>query len=368
MAKYKKAVITNAGLDMLSRSILQSGAVTFTKMEIGAGEYQGDEDLLNSTGLKMPKQSCSITQATVVDGNTVKIQSRISNDEIKTGYYIREVGIYAQLADEEKLISINLAEPEYTDYLPDKDTAPVTVIYDIYLQIKNCNQINFKYTCPADVYALKADVDESLERLQKPIYDEAEDLIELTSGEEHTTAWGKVKKAIKELISHIGTDATANKGGHVRLSSSSAVTDSTGLALPATEKNASLDGTLAQQIAALNKSLLLKWIGQICYKAFNTYSLPVAMANYRTLNVIVIPDGNRAQCMELNIPTSFLNTAYQAFGMTRLVSNANPIIYSIQIGASSDTLTLESCKTYNLTTGTLIADLLDTTYVYVYGI
>ena len=261
MAKYKKAVITNAGLDMLSRSILQSGAVTFTKMEIGAGEYQEDEDLLNSTGLKMPKQSCSITQATVVDGNTVKIQSRISNDEVKVGYYIREVGIYAQLADEEKLISINLAEPEYTDYLPDKDTAPVTVIYDIYLQIKNCNQINFNYTCPADVYALKADVDESLEQLQKPIYNEAEDLAELTSGEEHITAWGKVKKAIKELISHIGTDATANKGGHVRLSSSSAVTDSTGLALPATEKNASLEGTMAQQIAALNKSFASRYLG-----------------------------------------------------------------------------------------------------------
>ena len=39
--------------------------------------------------------------------------------------------------------------------------------------------------------------------------------------------------------------------GHVKLSNSSAVTDSTGLALPATEKNASIEGTLANQISAI---------------------------------------------------------------------------------------------------------------------
>ena len=64
------------------------------------------------------------------------------------------------------------------------------------------------------------------------------------------------------LISHISLGATADKAGHVKLSNSSAVTDSTGLALPATEKNASLDGTMANQIAALNKSLWQKTNGK----------------------------------------------------------------------------------------------------------
>ena len=38
----------------------------------------------------------------------------------------------------------------------------------------------------------------------------------------------------------------------VKLTDSSAVTDSTGLALPVTEKNASIEGTLAYQISQLN--------------------------------------------------------------------------------------------------------------------
>lgn len=49
--------------------------------------------------------------------------------------------------------------------------------------------------------------------------------------------------------------ATAEQFGRVKLSDSSAVTDSDGLALAATEKNASIDGTLANQIAKLNTDL-----------------------------------------------------------------------------------------------------------------
>ena len=89
-----------------------------------------------------------------------------------------------------------------------------------------------------------------------------EELAELTGTEDRKTFFGKIAKAVSSLISHISENATASKAGHVKLSSSAAVTDSTGLALPATEKNASLDGTMANQIAALNKSLGQKTNGK----------------------------------------------------------------------------------------------------------
>ena len=50
-------------------------------------------------------------------------------------------------------------------------------------------------------------------------------------------------------------DATSSIKGGVILSNSEAVTDSTGMALPATEKNASLEGTLANKISELNSNL-----------------------------------------------------------------------------------------------------------------
>ena len=51
-----------------------------------------------------------------------------------------------------------------------------------------------------------------------------------------------------------GAGSTSNYG-HVKLTGSTAVTNSTGLALPATEKNASIEGTLANQISVLNTNL-----------------------------------------------------------------------------------------------------------------
>ena len=89
-------------------------------------------------------------------------------------------------------------------------------------------------------------------------YTSQESLAELTSGESRTTFFGKIAKAVSTLISHITTSATSSVLGHVKLTDSTAVTDSTGLALPATEKNASVEGTLANQISVLNTNLKYK--------------------------------------------------------------------------------------------------------------
>lgn len=82
-----------------------------------------------------------------------------------------------------------------------------------------------------------------------------ENLTELESGVSRNTFFGKIAKAVSELISHINVKASTSATGHVKLSDSSAVTDSTGLALPATEKNASISGTMANQISELNTNL-----------------------------------------------------------------------------------------------------------------
>ena len=91
-------------------------------------------------------------------------------------------------------------------------------------------------------------VDSDAHMVLKTDFTEQTNLTEIQSGETRKTFFGKIAKAVSDLISHISASATADKVGHVKLSSSSAVTDSTGLALPATEKNATIDGTLANKL------------------------------------------------------------------------------------------------------------------------
>lgn len=98
-------------------------------------------------------------------------------------------------------------------------------------------------------------VDSDAKMILRTDFTPQENLTELESGESRNTFFGKIAKAVSEVISHINVKASTSATGHVKLSDSSAVTDSTGLALPATEKNASISGTMANQISELNTNL-----------------------------------------------------------------------------------------------------------------
>ena len=98
-----------------------------------------------------------------------------------------------------------------------------------------------------------SDIDE-----QKPTYKEAATLENIESGETVKISFGKIKKAISVLISHYTQKAATSILGHVKLSSSTAITTTGEFALDAVEKNAAVAGTLANQIAQQNSNLINK--------------------------------------------------------------------------------------------------------------
>lgn len=103
-----------------------------------------------------------------------------------------------------------------------------------------------------------------------------------------------ISAKIQELNKAI-EDATALKAsleayGMVKLSDSSAVTDLTGLALPATEKNASIKGTLANQISQLNTDYIT---------GYKTDSNSYASVIYGD-NIIPINEVDQVRCVKLN--------------------------------------------------------------------
>lgn len=82
-----------------------------------------------------------------------------------------------------------------------------------------------------------------------------ESLAELTSGEDRTTFFGKIAKSVSSLITHVSLIASPSVRGHVKLSNSSAINVPGEYALDAREKNASVSGTLANQISSLNTKI-----------------------------------------------------------------------------------------------------------------
>ena len=61
--------------------------------------------------------------------------------------------------------------------------------------------------------------------------------------------------ALEEEVSALKKEATETEPGLVRISKSAAVTDSTGMALAASEKNAALEGTIMNAVSSIDTSL-----------------------------------------------------------------------------------------------------------------
>ena len=89
----------------------------------------------------------------------------------------------------------------------------------------------------------------------KTDFTEQSELAELSGTEDRKTFFGKIAKVVSNYIDHISTHASQTMLGHVKVTDSSAVTDSEGLALAATEKNAAISGTLGNEISSIKNSL-----------------------------------------------------------------------------------------------------------------
>lgn len=228
MLKTKPAVITDIGVNIQLRN-LNGETVEFTKLVVGDGVYAEAEatpDVLRKMiSLKSPKQQFGISSVSIVDNEKIVASTVITNYELEDEYTIRELGLYARIKgdpESEGLVSLSLAEIE--DTLPAYDGKAVSrIISRFQFTVSDSDTVQLSYL--HDPVALVEDVDAKIADLQNEI-DNA--------------------KALR---------ASLEEYGSVKLSDASDVTDNNGIALPATEKNATIDGTLANQIKTISEKI-----------------------------------------------------------------------------------------------------------------
>ena len=168
MARFKKAVITEKGLALVTKVQMGSTTLKFTKIATGAGSY-GDEDVGNRTELKDKKQEFSLSSISVVDNDTVKLRAVISNAGLETGYYIREIGLFAQDPDDgEILYSLAVAYDGQWDYLPaESEVSPATINLDTFSSVANASTVTIQGGTGA--YASAEDLENLAEKSQEHI-------------------------------------------------------------------------------------------------------------------------------------------------------------------------------------------------------
>lgn len=206
---FKDAIITAQGLELDAKILAGHASAIFTGIKIGDGVYAGTEDLTTFTAMRSIRQEFVISSVSIIDNNTVRLRSVVNNTGIANGYYMSELGVFAQDPDKgEILYSIALGVKNKMDYQPSELELPgASSTIDTLTAISNSKAASIKLGMGAAASA------EDLEELRKEKVDlEGGDISETvieslepidtkypvpSAGESTKVFMGKVKKYIE---------------------------------------------------------------------------------------------------------------------------------------------------------------------------
>ena len=179
MADFYNAVMTNGGAALLTAALAGTAKIQFTHMAAGDGQYTEEERdpavLQQATTLKSLKQTTPVSRVDKPSTQSVKLTSVLTNEELLAGYYLREVGVYAQNALDTTptpiLYAISIAK--VPDYIPAYNgLTPTTSTQIFYATVDNSANITLQV--PSGAYALASDVQD--------LRDDVDEIHEITDG------------------------------------------------------------------------------------------------------------------------------------------------------------------------------------------
>ena len=162
MGSFNGFILTNNGKKLLEEA-LTGKRLTFTKFQFGDGETT--EDSKEVTELVNVNKETTINQIENSGNGQVMLRVIVNNKDVDTGYYIKEIGVFAKCDDGEEVLyaynkamkpdylpvynGINLVELEYQNYITIAQIEDVTAIIDenfTYLTKEEANEKFVKQT------------------------------------------------------------------------------------------------------------------------------------------------------------------------------------------------------------------------------
>lgn len=134
MAKYPAMITTNKGRDLVSKSNATGKAINWTRIALGEGQNTGN--IYTMIDIVDKKIDIVINKATDLTNGKWKIQGDINNEQLDTGFFCREIGVFAKCeGDENEVLFAYTNGGNYVDYIPDKtthvDTKKVTCMFAV---------------------------------------------------------------------------------------------------------------------------------------------------------------------------------------------------------------------------------------------
>ena len=218
-------ILTDAGKELLSRSV-GGEKITFTRFVIGNGDQQVESSEMTAIVnpiLYFPISSCDKTTA-----GYVKINGRFTSNDITTDFRWKELGVLCKGEDGVETLYAYSNDGENGTWLKAKGSDVVAEnAVSIIIAIGDAENVT-AITVDSAVYATKAEVDAHISSRtnphsvtaeqvglgnvpnvatndQTPTYTTAETAEAPASGEKLSVAFGKLRRAVLDLIAHISS-------------------------------------------------------------------------------------------------------------------------------------------------------------------
>lgn len=91
--------ITTQGAALLARLLATSRGLVYTRVSVGSGNLPAGESPVARTALVTPVMDGTIYAITNPNNGEVSVQAQVSSTDVPTGFYVREIALWAQDPD-----------------------------------------------------------------------------------------------------------------------------------------------------------------------------------------------------------------------------------------------------------------------------
>ncbi|MDI6865812.1 phage tail protein [Thermodesulfovibrio yellowstonii] len=209
MANFSGTIITNKGLNLLAKAI--GGAeLVFTRVALGDGVWPQPNSPEQMEELVSEKKSIQIQGIEIVGNGTARIRAVLLNTEIQTGFFARELGVFAQDPDLGEILYAVSYAGEQCDYIPPGGNIVVESILDIFVVVSTAERIT-AWINDTVVIATKKDIVEHNESLVSH-----QDIRAIINTHKNSTAEHNIPQQISYAIQNHQHEQYAKKYLHVQ--------------------------------------------------------------------------------------------------------------------------------------------------------
>lgn len=119
--QFSKVLVTAAGKEMIAQS--QSGkTLTFTRVALGDGLVTDSDQITTFAAVKNERMSLPIAECTNLGNGQFRIQFRLNNQDVTTGFWHREIGVMAKIDNGTEKLYAYTSTGNQGNYIYDKTT------------------------------------------------------------------------------------------------------------------------------------------------------------------------------------------------------------------------------------------------------